>query len=138
MIILILDNQADEYMDGEMFIKTAKKLQVNTKCRRQELLHDGELFDDYFLQGKMKTLIRKTLFDPEDKELFKDILLAMEHLDEKTVEIVKTEEKADKLNVSPKTRLGPVFMPNVCDVRFVVLVFTFALAQSLFILTFME
>ena len=82
----------------------------------------------------MKTLIRKTLFDPEDEELFKDILLAMEHLDE----IVKMEEKVDALNNSPKTRLEPVFMTNLCDVRFVILVFTFALAQSLFILTLMK
>ena len=101
------------------------------------MLYYGEFFDNYFLQEKIWTLIRKTSFDAEDEELFKDVLLAMEHLDEKTVEIVKTEEKADKLNVSPKTRLGPVFVPNLCDVRVVVLVFTFALAQSLFILTLM-
>ena len=105
---------------------------------RQELLYDGEFFYNYFLQEKMKTLIRKTSFDTEDEELFKDVLLAIEHLDETIVEIVMTEEKADKLNNSPKTRLGPVFMPNLCDVRFVVLVFTFALAQSLFILTLMK
>ena len=86
----------------------------------------------------MKTMIRKPSFDAEDEELFKDVLLAMEHLDETIVDIVKTEEKADGLNNSPKTRLGPVFMPNLCDVRFVVLVFTFALAQSLFILTLMK
>ena len=79
-------------------------------------------------------MIRKTSFDAEDEELFKDVLLAMEHLDE----IVKMEEKVDALNNSPKTRLEPVFMTNLCDVRFVVLVFTFALAQSLFILTLMK
>ena len=62
----------------------------------------------------------------------------MEHLDETIVEIVKMEEKADGLNNSPKTRLFPVFMTNLCDIRFVVLVFTFALAQSLFILTLMK
>ena len=105
---------------------------------RQELLYDGEFFYKYLLQEKMKTLIRKTSFDPEDEELFKDVLLAIEHLDETIVEIVMTEEKADKLNNSPKTRLGPVFMLNLCDVRFVVLVFTFVLAQSLFILTLMK
>ena len=91
-------------------------------------------FSIIFLQEKMKTMIRKTSFDAEDEELFKDVLLAMEHLDE----IVKMEEKVDALNNSPKTRLEPVFMTNLCDVRFVVLVFTFALAQSLFILTLMK
>ena len=105
---------------------------------RQELLYDGEFFYKYLLQEKMKTLIRKTSFDTEDEELFKDVLLAMEHLDETIMEIEKTEEKANKQNISPKTRLGPVFMPNLCDVSFVVLVFTFALAQSLFILTLMK
>ena len=91
-------------------------------------------FSIIFLQEKMKTMIRKTSFDAEDEELFKDVLLAMEHLDE----IVKMEEKVDALNNSPKTRLEPVFMTNLCDVRFVILVFTFALAQSLFILTLMK
>ena len=95
-------------------------------------------FSIIFLQEKMKTLIRKTSFDTEDEELFKDVLLAIEHLDETIVEIVKTEERADGLNNSPKTMLGSVFMPNLCDVSFVVLVFTFALAQSLFILTLMK
>ena len=97
------------------------------------MLYYGEFFDNYFLQEKIWTLIRKTSFDAEDEELFKDVLLAMEHLDE----IVKMEEK-DALNKSPKTRLDPVFMTNLCDVRFVVLFFTFALAQSLFVLTLMK
>ena len=62
----------------------------------------------------------------------------MEHLGETIVEIVMTEERADGLNNSFKTRLVPVFMTNLCDVRFVVLFFIFALAQSLFILTLMK
>ena len=82
-------------------------------------------------------MIRKPSFDAEDEELFKDVLLAMEHLDEAVMEIVETEEKADGLNISPKTSFGHVLMPNCCDVRFAILVLTLALAQSMFILTLM-
>ena len=101
------------------------------------MLYYGEFFDNYFLQEKIWTLIRKTSFDAEDEELFKDVLLAMEHLDEAVMEIVETEEKADGLNISPKTSFGHVLMPNCCDVRFAILVLTLALAQSMFILTLM-
>ena len=39
MIILILDNQADEYIDGKMFIQKLQVIYVeNTKGKRQELL----------------------------------------------------------------------------------------------------
>ena len=82
-------------------------------------------------------LIRKTSFDPEDDELLKDVLLAIEQCDEAVMEIVKTGKKADGLNISPKTSFGHVLMPNCCDVRFAILVLTLALAQSMFILTLM-
>ena len=132
-IILIIDTQAAEVLDGILFTKTVKILQVKYKSQNVT----STIARDLFLQENMKTLIRKTSFDPEDDELLKDILLAMEHLDEAVMEIVETEEKADGLNISPKTSFGHVFMPNCCDIRFAILMLTFALAQSMFILTLM-
>ena len=81
------------------------------------------------LQAKLENLVSRCQAGSE-AELIDNVLLAVDHLDQAIVENVRKQANTGLKSSSDQKN---VLVRDLLDARFIVLLFTFALAQSLFI-----
>ena len=81
------------------------------------------------LQAKLENLVSRCQ-DGSEAELINNVLLAVDHLDQAVTENVRMQVNTGFESSSDQKN---VLVRDLLDTRLIVLLFTFALAQSLFI-----